>query len=99
MAQNQVALVAAVGELHVLGEVVDVDLEARQFFDETVQVGPRRQGVEVAEHCLKIVSHGSARCLRNRRRLGTPRVAEQFDRSRMDGPSDHELSTKSISAA
>ena len=57
---NEVALVAVLGEMQVLGQVVEVDLEVRQFFDETGQVGPARQRVEVAEHRLKIVGHGRA---------------------------------------
>ena len=61
---NQVALVAVLREVQVFGQVVEVDLEARQFFDETGQVGPGRQRVEVAEHRLKIVGHGSAHFLK-----------------------------------
>ena len=58
---NQVALVAGLGEIQVPGEIIQVDLEVRQFFDQASQVGPAREPVEMAEHRVKIVGHDKTR--------------------------------------
>jgi hypothetical protein len=69
--------VGVLGEVDVVGYVVEVDLEARQRFEETGEVRPARQRIEEAVHRLKIVDHGSAHDSRNLEGSKNPRVANR----------------------